>query len=93
MTKILFYKQQLLEALGPLQDASVLDYGCGKGDFIKLLLEMNPKPKLIYAVDSSFDTLEQLKIDFAEAIAQGIIIPKLCQTPGDLIDHRSSFRF
>ena len=86
MTKILFYKQQLLDALGLLQDASVLDYGCGKGDFIKLLLEMEPQPKLIYAVDSSLDTLEQIKVDFAEAIAQGVVIPKLCQTPGDLID-------
>ena len=86
MTKILFYKQQLLDALGLLQDASVLDYGCGKGDFIKLLLEMEPQPKLIYAVDSSLDTLEQIKVDFAEAIAQGAVIPKLCQTPGDLID-------
>lgn len=81
MTKILFYKQQLLEALGPLQDTSVLDYGCGKGDFIKLLLKMNPQPKLIYAVDSSLDMLEQIKIDFADVIAQGLVIPRLCQTP------------
>lgn len=86
MAKILLYKQQLLEAFGSLQDARVLDYGCGKGDFIKLLLEMQPQPKLIYAVDSSLDTLEQIKVDFAETTACGIVIPKLCQTPGDLID-------
>jgi len=84
MTKILLYKQQLLETLGPLQDTSVLDYGCGKGDLIKLLLEMNPQPKLIYVADSSLDMLEQVKVDFAEVIVQGIVIPKLCQTPSDL---------
>lgn len=86
MTKILFYKQQLLDSFGSLQDASILDYGCGKGDFIKLLLEMNPQPKLIYAADSSLKMLEQIRVDFAEAIACGIVVPRLCQTPDDLID-------
>lgn len=52
MAKVMTHKKQLLNELGDVTNAQVLDYGCGAGDFIELLLAMPNQPKLVFAVDS-----------------------------------------
>lgn len=84
MLNILAYKQKLLDLLGVLTDATVLDYGCGRGDFIELILKLDKKPKCIYAVDSNKETIIAIENRFQQEIRNGSVITKVCTSPRDL---------
>ena len=81
MDKILSYKQRIIDQLGNIKDSVILDYGCGRGDFINLLLKSNNKPKLIYAIDSSLDMINHIKHNFPADLVKPII----CKDPQELI--------
>ncbi len=38
MKNVLYHKEKLLNLLGNVEGTHVLEYGCGNGDFIELLL-------------------------------------------------------
>ena len=84
MAKVMTHKKQLLNELGDVTNAQVLDYGCGAGDFIELLLAIPNQPKLVFAVDSSKDMLEKIQSNFSDAIDSGIIITEICSSPSEL---------
>ncbi len=84
MIKVITHKKQLIDELGDITNAQILDYGCGAGDFIELLLAMPNQPKAIFAVDSSKNMVEKIQSNFADAIDKGIVIPEICVNPGEL---------
>lgn len=71
--------------LGEIKDSNILDYGCGQGDFIELLLNTDNKPKSIYAVDSNPQMIDTIKENFVEEIQSSLVIPKVCVNPDDLM--------
>ena len=80
MNKILSYKQSIIDLCFTLKDKIVLDYGCGKGDFINLLLDNTEKPKIIYAIDSSLEMINHIKQNFSSKLVKPII----CNNPEEL---------
>lgn len=84
MTKVLSHKMKIIQQLGSLNDARILDYGCGRGEFIELLLVENQKLKSIHAVDSSVGMIEAIQKSFQKEIINGVVFPKICATPNEL---------
>lgn len=82
--KILAHKQKLIDLLGDCENAAILDYGCGKGDFIQLLISRDKKPSCIIAADSSTTMIKSIQDTFAGAINHGIVTPRLTHTPTEL---------
>lgn len=78
------HKQRLIDLLEDCGNATILDYGCGNGDFIELLLNANSKPKKILAVDSDEVMLLNVKRRFSANIDDGIVTTKLAQSPAEL---------
>jgi ubiquinone/menaquinone biosynthesis C-methylase UbiE len=88
MKKVLTHKQKLISLLGDCKNACILDYGCGKGDFIDLILGETQKPKEIWAVDSGQDMMTSIQNNFASAINEGIVVPKLASSPIELHENK-----
>jgi len=89
MTRVLTYKKDLVAMLGETENANILDYGCGSGDFIELLLSGQEKrgrkkPHLIYAVDSNPKMLDAIQFKFKDEFAAGIVACERCDSPKDL---------
>ncbi len=84
MTKVLSHKKKIITHLGQLNGATILDYGCGRGDFIELLLSSDEKPQQIYAVDSSLEMITHIEQFFDAAIKIGLVVPKICKSPKEL---------
>ncbi|MFC3908384.1 methyltransferase domain-containing protein [Legionella dresdenensis] len=84
MKKVIYHKQKLIDLLGNYEDKSILDYGCGDGDFIDILLKKNQKPNVIYAVDAEPKMIEKVNNRFKNLIDQQLVIPKLVSTPQEL---------
>lgn len=84
MQQFLLYKQQIINQLGPIKDQVILDYGCGQGDFIDLLLKETNNPKIIYAADSNTDMINHIKQKFNNPIVQ----PIKCKNPTELIENK-----
>jgi ubiquinone/menaquinone biosynthesis C-methylase UbiE len=82
--KTLAHKQKLIDLLGDCENAVILDYGCGKGDFIKLLLSSNKKPSKIIAADSNTVMLKSIQDTFSNATNSGLVIPQHTNTPAEL---------
>lgn len=82
MKKVVEYKKRLIAELGNITDARILDYGCGKGDFVELLL--SHKPKEIFVVDSNQDAIKKIHKNFGKYISNGMISSKICLNPSDL---------
>ncbi|STX51757.1 biotin biosynthesis protein BioC [Legionella busanensis] len=77
LDRITFYKQNLIKKLGSTKNTAFLDYGCGKGDFIKLLLAAeDTRPKTIFAIDSSKTMIQGIKKNYAKEIELGLLVPK-----------------
>lgn len=84
MKKIFPYKQKLIDLFGNYGDASILDYGCGEGDFVNLLLNGKHTPKKIFAVDSDPKMLSNIQQNFVKPINENILITKLVSHPLEL---------
>ncbi len=84
MRNLFTYKQRLIHCLGNYNNKTILDYGCGNGDFIELLLSNDEKPKLIYAVDSSEEKLTVIHNRFSIEIKKGIIVTRCIESPSAL---------
>lgn len=82
MTKVLAHKIKLIDQLGLIQNTSILDYGCGQGDFVELLLRMNPSS--IMAVDSNSSMIADIQQNFAEEITKNLVLTKVCHSPNEL---------
>ncbi|MBA2649989.1 MAG: methyltransferase domain-containing protein [Legionella sp.] len=81
MTKVLSHKTKLIGQLGSIQHTNILDYGCGRGDFIELILMSNQKPKSIVAVDSSAEMISHIQQDFSQAITEHLVQTIVCSSP------------
>lgn len=79
-----YHKKQLIAELGNIASQSILDYGCGYGDFIELLLASSSPPKLIVAADSSEKMIQKIQTRFVDEIVSGLVIPVLCDSPNEL---------
>lgn len=84
MKTIFNHKLRLVELLDEIQDKTILDYGCGQGDFVNLFLNSERKPKQIFAADSSAETVSKIRNDYLDAVNSGIVIPKMIQNPAEL---------
>ncbi|MGQ3890271.1 methyltransferase domain-containing protein [Legionella sp. CNM-1927-20] len=85
MNKITLYKQNLVKLLGNIQNATILDYGCGKGAFVKLLLtRSDEQPKIIFAVDSSEAMIQSINKTFVKEVELGLVVPKQYSTLSSL---------
>lgn len=82
--KTLSHKQKLIDLLGDYENTAILDYGCGKGDFIELLLISGKKPSSIIAADSNKMMIKSIQDTFADAINNGIVIPQYTNSPAEL---------
>jgi ubiquinone/menaquinone biosynthesis C-methylase UbiE len=88
LTGILDYKKQLIELLGDTTDNYILDYGCGRGDFIELLLNTANKPKQIWAIDSNKEMIDGIQSRFAQEINDGKVIAKIISVPNELDNYK-----
>ncbi|WP_419419011.1 methyltransferase domain-containing protein [Legionella sp. D16C41] len=84
MEKVLSHKKKLIAELGNISDTKILDYGCGRGDFIELLLLESNRPKKIFAVDSNKETIKKIQTDFSKYVADGILVTEVCTSPAEL---------
>lgn len=82
MATIIEYKKKLIDLFDNYTGSIVLDYGCGKGDFIEIILNKD-KARQIWAVDTSEEMLEKVKERFAKEIANKVIIKK-ASSPNEL---------
>ncbi len=85
---VLHHKKRLIAALGDTTQETILDYGCGYGDFIELLLSSSSAPKSIIATDSSKKMIEKIQDRFADDIAKQIVTPKICTSPSELKEYQ-----
>lgn len=81
MIKVMSHKKKLISMLGDTNGCTVLDYGCGRGDFVELLLNVDSKPQLICAVDSSVAMIDVIGSSFTKEINNGIVIAKVVSDP------------
>ena len=86
--KVLYHKQKLIDLFDDFEGATILDYGCGNGDFIDLLLSKAQKPKVIFAIDSDQNMITNIQSNFTNEINQGIVIPKIATDPIELKEYR-----
>ncbi|HAT8178954.1 TPA: methyltransferase domain-containing protein, partial [Legionella pneumophila] len=84
MVKLASHKKKLLSMLGDIKGCNVLDYGCGRGDFVALLLNSKNKAQLIYAVDSSSEMIDTINSNFSKEISSGVVITKIVSRPQSL---------
>lgn len=84
MEHIISYKKSLIDLLGNYEQASILDYGCGKGDFIELFLNSAMEPKTILAVDSDKNMITNIRNRFSSAIDEGKILIEITDNPENL---------
>lgn len=80
-TPVMLHKKQLTAMLGPVQGLTVLDYGCGTGDFIEILLNQSGTPKYIYAVDSNSEMIGRVSSRFDREIKNGTVIAEVITDP------------
>ena len=85
--------QKLINSVGPLNGKSVLDYGCGRGDMIELLLHISNGPQMIFAVDSNEEFIRGIETRFGNAIGTKKLFTQTCSNPYDLVKHRFDIIF
>jgi len=88
MNNPISHKQKLVDLLQNSKDASILDYGCGKGDFINLLLSNPEPPKLIIAADADPAMMQSISNIFTDPIKRGLVIPKTVSSPSELSGYK-----
>ena len=76
--------QKLINDLGTIADKTILDYGCGRGNLVKLLLAQPTIPKLIYAVDIDPNAIVEINETYKFEIQQGEIITQVVDSPAQL---------
>lgn len=84
MTEIMPHKKELLSFLGNLENLTILDYGCGAGDFINLMLPHMPRK--IHAVDGIASTISDITSRFDNEITNGIISTDVTKNPSSITD-------
>lgn len=84
MTGLMLYKKELLSLLGDLKNLKILDYGCGRGDFIELML--NQTPKKIHAVDCIQSTVAEAEINFQKYVSNGTLSMETVEDPNFIED-------
>jgi len=84
MSHPISHKQKLIDLLQNCKGATILDYGCGRGDFINILLNSPNTPSLIVAADSDPAMIECINQSFSTTISQGRVITKTISTPTEL---------
>lgn len=84
MNEITSHKLKLISLLNNCNNAAILDYGCGKGDFINLLLTCQNPPKAIVAADSDPAMIASITKRFSSQIKYGVVIPKNVSRPAEL---------
>ena len=77
--------KSLIELYGTVRNKVILDYGCGKGKLLKILLT-EPMPKTLYAVDSSQKFIENVETNFKDFITKKVLTTKLAKDPKELGD-------
>lgn len=82
MAESMPHKKELLAFLDNLENQVILDYGCGKGDFIELIL--NHKPLKIHAVDSNSSTISKIKSRFKEQTINDRISIEITTDPNSI---------
>lgn len=85
MSNIPAYKKSLIDLFGDCEQATILDYGCGQGDFIELFIHADKKPKSILAVDSSANMITHIKNHFKSNIDEGSVLTKIIDNPADIV--------
>ena len=75
---------KLIAQVGNLSNKSVLDYGCGRGGMLDLLLQCHDNPKLITAVDSNEEMVGECQKRFANFINTEKLFVLHCSNPSDL---------
>lgn len=84
MTKVLSHKKQIISMLGSLKGTRILDYGCGQGDFIGLILNSDNLPSKIMAVDSDQETIDYLN----STITHDILGTRVVSNPQELTGNK-----
>lgn len=78
MKSIQIIHRKLLDRLGSVKNATVLDYGCGKGGVIKLLTQEEAQcPSLIYAIDSDHQAINNIEEAYFDEIKKAELRHKL----------------
>jgi ubiquinone/menaquinone biosynthesis C-methylase UbiE len=78
--------KKLIQSLGSIKDKTILDYGCGRGGIVKLLLEQSTPPAYIYAVDCDVSAIKNIEIVYADAITQCTLGTRVVSNPSELLD-------
>lgn len=80
--------KKLIKDLGSLQGKLILDYGCGKGGLIELLLKQNLSPKLVYAVDNDLEAIKNLKDKYRNQINHGKLEAQVVSSPIEILNKK-----
>lgn len=78
--------RKLIEKMGNINNKSILDYGCGRGGLVRMLLDQQFAPRVIYAVDADGAMLRLMEESFADYIHRKKLVTKLCDDPRNLGD-------
>lgn len=84
MHKIISYKKSLLDLLGNYEHDMILDFGCGNGDFIELILNSDKKPSKILAVDADKNMIANIEKRFSYEMKNGQIQTLISDSPTQL---------
>jgi SAM-dependent methyltransferase len=85
MTSIELVHTTLIDELGKVQNKTILDYGCGRGGLIKLLLGQDNQPAFVYGVDVDAQVIEKLKSQYQEVIKKGQLVLEAISNPEQLV--------
>jgi len=80
--------KKLIQNLGSLEGKTVLDYGCGRGGMIKLLLQQPTPPAYIYAVDCDASAIKTLNEIYADVIQQGKLGTAVISSPAEIVNQQ-----
>lgn len=85
MKSIKTIHRKLIQKLDSVKDATILDYGCGKGGIIKLLTQDESQiPHFIYAVDSDHEAIKNIEEMYSDKIKKGQIRTQIVANPSQL---------
>lgn len=79
------YKKILLNNFSDIDGQTILDYGCGTGDFIEIMLSKS-LPKKIIAIDSSEEMMSSVSDRFKSHIEDGIVVPVIAHDPSSVMN-------
>lgn len=76
--------KKIIDMAGPFDGARILDYGCGSGGIVNIVLQEPIRPQYVLAVDSDKEATDDIEYEYEDEIKKGILKSQLVTSPLDL---------